>query len=236
MLNRNSGLLPRFVANDKRQVCVPQANEKDVALATQLIDKYFKADHGNYVRPLNIVICSSNTRAAKAVAEKITAGQESVFRGDESDTGDSLGNLVEQYRIIVLDLLNESFGVECPYMLGKCGVLIWMICPGEEADKLDADCRIDVQEMSLSEKRWKLKKSTGLPFCVVDALLNGKKDVWQIEEMLQLVLTKPYQPKDLSFIGELFEVELTERDWVETAEDGQVEKEPSFLNEGAKTI
>ena len=69
----------------------------------------------------------------------------------------------EQYRIIVLDLLNESFGVECPYMLGKCGVLIWMICPGEEADKLDADCRIDVQEMSLSEKRWKLKKSTVAP-------------------------------------------------------------------------
>ena len=106
MLNRNSGLLPRFVANDKRQVCVPQANEKDVALATQLIDKYFKADHGNYVRPLNIVICSSNARAAKAVAEKITAGQESVFRGDGSDTGDSLGNLVEQYRIIVLDLFD----------------------------------------------------------------------------------------------------------------------------------
>ena len=38
MLNRNSGLLPRFVANDKRQVCVPQANEKDVALATQYCD------------------------------------------------------------------------------------------------------------------------------------------------------------------------------------------------------
>lgn len=71
-------------------------------------------------------------------------------------------------------------------MLGKRGVLIWMMSPGEEADKLEADYRIDVKDLSTGEKCKSLKAATDLLFFVADQLLGNDKDVWQIEEMLQL--------------------------------------------------
>ncbi len=97
-------------------------------------------------------------------------------------------------------------------MLGKRGVLIWMMLPGEEADKLEADYRIDVKDLSVGEKRQCLKVATDLPFFVIDQLLDSDKDVWQIEEMLQLIKTEPYEPKDLDFIGRFFQVSLSAYD------------------------
>ena len=116
-------------------------------------------------------------------------------------------------------------------MLGKRGVLIWMMPPGEEADKLEADYRIDVKDLSVGEKRQCLKVATGLPFFVIDQLLDSDKDVWQIEEMLQLIKTGPYEPKDLDFIGRLFRVSLSAYDWLEDHEDEEFDDEDDLGDE-----
>ena len=104
-------------------------------------------------------------------------------------------------------------------MLGKEGVVIWMMQPGEVADSIEADYRIDVKELSTSEARHKLRQTTHLPFSVVDQLLKSKKDPWQIEEMLQLVFPKRLNQKDLELIGHIFAVPLSEMDWIENEED-----------------
>ena len=133
--------------------------------------------------------------------------------------------------MIVLDLMDNAFGTECPYMLGKRGVLIWMMLPGEEADKLEADYRIDVKDLSVGEKRQCLKVATDLPFFVIDQLLDSDKDVWQIEEMLQLIKTEPYEPKDLDFIGRFFQVSLSAYDQLEDHEDEEFDAEDDLDGE-----
>ena len=97
-----------------------------------------------------------------------------------------------------------------------------MMQPGEAADSIDADFRIDVKDLSSSEARQKLKRATRLPFSVVDRLLESKKDPWQIEEILQLLHTRRLDRKDLDLIGQIFEVPLSEIDWVEEDEDSAV--------------
>ena len=97
-----------------------------------------------------------------------------------------------------------------------------MMQPGEAADSIDADFRIDVKDLSSSEARQKLKRATRLPFSVVDRLLESKKDPWQIEEILQLLHTRRLDRKDLDLIGQIFEVPLSEIDWVEEDEDSTV--------------
>lgn len=179
--------LPYFVANPFRRINEPQTNEEEVNTASKIIDNYLHTDHDSYVRPLHILVCGTNPRAVKAVVEEITCWQEDlIYRADASRVDDDLGEVLQHNKIIVLDLMDNAFGTECPYMLGKRGVLIWMMSPGEEVDKLGADYWIDVKVLSTGEKLKSLKAATDLLFFVVDQLLGSDKDVWQIEEMLQL--------------------------------------------------
>ncbi len=117
--------------------------------------------------------------------------------------GDDLIGLLEQYPILVADMFDVGFNPDCPYMLGVEGVILWMIQPGEEANKLNTDYRIDVKEMPTCEARQKLKYSTFLPFGVIDTLLESKK----IGELLQLLIISP-EPQELDFIGGLLRVPL----------------------------
>ena len=170
--------LPYFVANPISRIGEPQANEDDVDTAAEIITNYLQTDHDGYVRPLHILVCGANPRAVKAVVERMTYWQDdSIYRADASCVDDDLGDVLQHNKIIVLDLMDNAFGCECPYMLGKRGVLIWMMSPGEEADKLEADYRIDVKDLSVGEKRQCLKVATGLPFFVIDQLLDSDKDV-----------------------------------------------------------
>lgn len=157
--------LPYFVANPISRIGEPQANEDDVDTAAEIITNYLQTDHDGYVRPLHILVCGANPRAVKAVVERMTYWQDDlIYRADGSCVDDDLGDVLQQHKIIVLDLIDNAFGCECSYMLGKRGVLIWMMPPGEEADKLEADYRIDVKDLSVGEKRQRLKVATGLPF------------------------------------------------------------------------
>ena len=217
----NRSYLPLFVTNLDRLVDAPEANQDQIKTACEMIDRYFKTDHTFYVRPLQIVVTSKNPRAAKVTVEEIL-GAEDAYRADHMKVDDELGDLVEDNQIVVLDILDEDYRIDSPYMAGKEGVLIWMMEPGEAADSIDADFRIDVKDLSSSEARQKLKRATRLPFSVVDRLLESKKDPWQIEEILQLLHTRRLDRKDLALIGQIFEVPLSEIDWVEEDEDSAV--------------
>lgn len=70
-----------------------------------------------------------------------------------------------------------------------------------------------------------------MPFFVIDQLLDSDKDVWQIEEMLQLIKTGPYEPRDLDFIGRLFRVSLSAYDWLEDHEDEEFDDEDDLGDE-----
>lgn len=224
--------LPYFFVNPLRRISEPQANEEEVNTASEIITNYLQTDHGCYVRPLHILVCGTNPRAVKAVVEEITCRQEEpIYRADASCVDDDLGEVLQHNKMIVLDLMDNAFGTECPYMLGKRGALIWMMPPGEEADKLEADYRIDIKDLSVGEKRKCLKVATDLPFFVIDQLLDSDKDVWQIEEMLQLIKAGPYEPKDLDFIGRLFRVSLSAYDWLEDHEDEEFDDEDDLGDE-----
>lgn len=217
----NRFYLPVFATNLDRLVDSPEANQEQIETASEMIDRYFKTDHTFYVRPLQIVVTSKNPRAAKVTVEEILGGDD-AYRADQMKVDEDLGDLVEEKRIVVLDILAEDYRVDSPYMTGKEGVLIWMMQPGEAADSIDADFRIDVKDLSPSEARQKLKRATRLPFSVVDRLLESKKDPWQIEEILQLLHSRRFDRKDLELIGHIFEVPLSEIDWVEDDEEGAV--------------
>ena len=215
---RNRFNLPVFVVNPDRLVGAPEENKDQIKTAQELINRYFEADHTFYVRPLQILVTGKNPRSVKVTVEEILE-DNGAYRADQMKVDEELGNLVEDCGIIVLDLLCEEFRVDSPYMLGKEGVVIWMMQPGEVADSIEADYRIDVKELSTSEARHKLRQTTHLPFSVVDQLLKSKKDPWQIEEMLQLVFPKRLNQEDLELIGHIFAVPLSEMDWIENEED-----------------
>ena len=219
----NRSYLPLFVTNLDRLIDAPEANQDQIKTACEMIERYFKTDHTFYVRPLQIVVTSKNPQAAKVTVEEIL-GAEGAYRADHMKVDDELGDLVEDNQIVVLDILDEDYRIDSPYMAGKEGVLIWMMQPGEAADSIDADFRIDVKDLSSSEARQKLKRATRLPFSVVDRLLESKKDPWQIGELLQLLIIS-HEPEELDFIGNLVRVPLCSFDWVETLEDEKYDQE-----------
>ena len=110
-------------------------------------------------------------------------------------------------------------------MLGKEGVLIWMMRPGDAANEFDADFRIDVKDFSHAEARKNLMASTHLPLDVIASLLDVNKDVWKIDEILGLLYDRKLDHRDLELIGDVFGVDLCEWDWSETQEDDEVMRE-----------
>ena len=215
--------IPEYIVNEDRYVDAPNDNKKEIETANALIDHYQAMSHDDYVRPIQILVCGRNPRAVTAVVDEII-GSRSARRGNYSNDGDELIDLLEQHPLIVIDLLNNDYDPDCPYMLGVEGIIVWMMKPGEEADRLDADYRIDVKEMPTCEARQKLKRSTFLPFEVIDTLLESKKDPWQIGELLQMLIISQ-EPDELDFIGNLVRVPLCSFDWVETLEDEEYDRE-----------
>ena len=221
--------VPKYVVNTDRYVDAPNANKKEIETAGALIQHYQDMSNENYVRPIQILVCGRNHRALTAVVDEIV-GSRQAHRVNSYNIGDELIELLEQYPILVADMFDAGFDPDCPYMLGVEGVIIWMMKPGEGADKLNTDYRIDVKEMPTCEARQKLKYSTFLPFGVIDALLESKKDPWQIGELLQLLIISP-EPQELDFIGDLLRVPLSSFDWEETLEDEEYDKEDDLDDE-----
>ena len=215
--------IPEYVVNTERLVDAPNDNKKDIETARALIDHYEDMPHDGYVRPIQILVCGRNPRALTAVVDEII-GSRQAYRANSSNLVEELIEILDQCSILIVDMLDNDFDPDCPYMLGVEGVIIWMMKPGEEADKLDTDYRIDVKEMPTCEARQKLKRSTYLPFEVIDTLLESKKDPWQIGELLQLLIIS-HEPEELDFIGKLVRVPLCSFDWVETLEDEEYDQE-----------
>lgn len=213
--------VPEYVKNDNCGIDLPASNQGQVDTANEMISRYLETDHSIFVRPLQILVTSHNGRAARAAVD-VVLGYLDAYRTDTMNVDNELGELVERCKILVVDCLSEALRIEIPYMLGKEGVLIWMMRPGDTANEFDADFRIDVKDFSQAEARKNLKVSTRLPLDVIDSLLDVNKDVWKIDEILGLLYDRKLDHRDLELIGDVFGVDLCEWDWSETQEDDEV--------------
>lgn len=213
--------VPEYVKNDNCGIDLPASNQGQVDTANEMILRYLETDHSIFVRPLQILVTSHNGRAARAAVD-VMLGHLDAYRTDTMNVDNELGELVERCKILVVDCLSEELRIEIPYMLGKEGVLIWMMRPGDVANEFDADFRIDVKDFSQAEARKNLKVSTRLPLDVIASLLDVNKDVWKIDEILGLLYDRKLDHRDLELIGDVFGVDLCEWDWSETQEDDEV--------------
>lgn len=213
--------VPEYIKNNNCGIDMPSVNQGQIATAQEMISRYLETDHSLFVRPLQLLVTSQNHRAAKAAVDEILSCFD-AYRADTMNVDNELGELVERCKILVVDCLSEELRIEIPYMLGKEGVLIWMMRPGEEANEFDADFRIDVKDFSRIEARKNLKVSTQLPLDVIDSLLEANNDVWKIDEILGLLYDRKLDHRDLELIGDIFGVKLCEWDWNETQEDDAV--------------
>ena len=222
-MRRPAGMIdvPEYVKNDNCGIDLPASNQGQVDTANEMISRYLETDHSIFVRPLQILVTSHNGRAARAAVD-VMLGYLDAYRTDTMNVDNELGELVERCKILVVDCLSEELRIEIPYMLGKEGVLIWMMRPGDAANEFDADFRIDVKDFSQAEARKNLKVSTRLPLDVIASLLDVNKDVWKIEEILGLLYDRRLDHRDLELIGDIFGVDLCEWDWSETQEDDEV--------------
>lgn len=222
-MRRPAGMIdvPEYVKNDNCGIDLPASNQGQVDTANEMISRYLETDHSIFVRPLQILVTSHNGRAARAAVD-VMLGYLDAYRTDTMNVDNELGELVERCKILVVDCLSEALRIEIPYMLGKEGVLIWMMRPGDTANEFDADFRIDVKDFSQAEARKNLKVSTRLPLDVIDSLLDVNKDVWKIDEILGLLYDRKLDHRDLELIGDVFGVDLCEWDWSETQEDDEV--------------
>ena len=216
--------LPEYIKNDNCGIDLPTVNQGQVATAHEMISRYLETDHSLFVRPLQILVTSHNGRAARAAADAIL-GSFDAYRTDTMNVDNELGELAERCKILVIDCLSEELRIEVPYMLGKEGVLIWIMHPGDEANEFDADFRIDVKDFSRIEARKNLTVSTRLPLDVIDSLLEANNDAWKIDEILGLLYDRKLDHRDLELIGDIFGVSLCEWDWSETREDDEVMRE-----------
>lgn len=213
--------VPEYIKNNNCGIDMPSVNQGQIATAQEMISRYLETDHSLFVRPLQLLVTSQNQRAAKAAVDEILSCFD-AYRADTMNVDNELGELLERCKILVVDCLSEELRIEVPYMLGKEGVLLWMMRPGEEANEFDADFRIDVKDFSQAEARKNLKVSTRLPLDVIDSLLDVNKDVWKIDEILGLLYDRKLDHRDLELIGDVFGVDLCEWDWSETQEDDEV--------------
>lgn len=222
-MRRPAGMIdvPEYVKNDNCGIDLPASNQGQVDTANSMISRYLETDHSIFVRPLQILVTSYNGRAARAAVD-VMLGYLDAYRTDTMNVDNKLGELVERCKILVVDCLSEELRIEIPYMLGKEGVLIWMMRPGDAANEFDADFRIDVKDFSHAEARKNLKVSTHLPLDVIASLLDVNKDVWKIDEILGLLYDRRLDHRDLELIGDIFGVDLCEWDWSETREDDEV--------------
>lgn len=222
-MRRPAGMIdvPEYVKNDNCGIDLPASNQGQVDTANEMISRYLETDHSIFVRPLQILVTSHNGRAARAAVD-VMLGYLDAYRTDTMNVDNELGELVERCKILVVDCLSEELRIEIPYMLGKEGVLIWMMRPGDAANEFDADFRIDVKDFSHAEARKNLKVSTHLPLDVIASLLDVNKDVWKIDEILGLLYDRRLDHRDLELIGDIFGVDLCEWDWSETQEDDEV--------------
>ena len=225
-MRRPAGMIdvPEYVKNDNCGIDLPASNQGQVDTANEMISRYLETDHSIFVRPLQILVTSYNGRAARAAVD-VMLGYLDAYRTDTMNVDNKLGELVERCKILVVDCLSEELRIEIPYMLGKEGVLIWMMRPGDAANEFDADFRIDVKDFSHAEARKNLKVSTHLPLDVIASLLDVNKDVWKIDEILGLLYDRRLDHRDLELIGDIFGVDLCEWDWSETQEDDEVMRE-----------
>ena len=208
-LRRPTGMIdvPEYVKNNNCGIDLPASNQGQVDTVQEMIARYLEADHSIFVRPLQILVTSYNGRAARAAVDMIL-GYLDAYRTDTMNVDNKLGELVERCKILVVDCLSEELRIEIPYMLGKEGVLIWMMRPGDAANEFDADFRIDVKDFSHAEAQKNLMASTHLSFDVTASLLFANNDVWKIDEIIGLLYDRKLDHRDLELIGDVFGVDL----------------------------